>query len=355
MHTVEVLTTIEDVPAAEWDALATANPYAGHRWHRLAEAVMADYRPRYLLLRREGRLVAAAMGALESRLQNPALDARFGRLVRRSPFLLVTVPMTATAGLLVADGPDAQTDLQALLRELRALTRRERFRFCIIDHLPLRHPAVTAQRGYCRLAWLPDTALDLRWASFEEYLRDLPRKKRKEITRTQRRCERDGIVIKPVVATPEESRTLDRLVAELVRKHGGSRRFVPDLFVKAAAMLGADLTVLGAHRDGALVGCLALVRSGEQLDARWIGRDYDRTTDTAVYASLVTAAVQHAITAGVRRLHFGAAAYETKKHYGVAVEPRTRLFAARNPAATWLVSKLAHRFEPPGMPLEDTP
>lgn len=349
MHTVETLTTIDAVPAGEWDLLAGDHAFAQHRWLRLAEGLLAEHRPRYLLLRRQGRLVAAAVGALEHRLQNPRLDARFGALVRRSPFLHITVPMTATPGLLVEAGADPEPGLRALLQTIRAVVRRERYRFCILDHLPLDHPAFALQRGYCRLAWLPDTGLDVTWASFEDYLAGLPRKKRQEIKRTQRRAEREGIVVKPLTPAPEHSPALDRMVAEVVRRHGGTRQFQPDLFVKAAAALGDDLTVLAAHRHGQLVGCVALVRGGDMLDVRWIGRDYEHTADTAVYHALLTGCVQTAISAGARRLHFGAGAYESKKQFDVSLEERSRLFAARSRAVTWLMGRLGHHFEPPGL------
>lgn len=346
MRTVELVSTIDAVAPSEWDALAGDRPFAEHRWLRLAESVIADYRPRYLLIRKAGRLVAAAMGALENRLQNPALDTRFGWLVRRTPFFLVSVPLTSTCGLLAAD----EAELAGLLQDVRAVTRKQRFRFSIIDHLTLEHPALDAQRGYCQLAWLPDVHVDLRWTSFEEYLTDLPRKKRHEIRRTQRHSEREGIVVSPLEPTPSLAPTLDKLVANLVRRHGGTRRFQPDLFGRAAAVLGPDLTLLGAHLDGRLVGCVSLLRCGDVIDVRWIGRDYERSEGTFVYPALLTACVRTAIGTDAKRLHFGAAAYDTKKHYGVTLEPRTRLFSARAPGVTRLMDRLSHRFEPPGLP-----
>src|SRR4051794_26324976 len=163
-HTVEVHTTINDIDPAEWDSLCAGRTFVQHRWLRLAETVAADHHPRYLLVRREGRLVAAATGTLERHLQNATLQARLGWVVRRSPFLLVGVPITASDGLLVAD----QTDLGMLLRCVLSFVRRQRYPFCIVDHLPAAHPALAAQRGYQPLAWLPETRLDLTWATFED-------------------------------------------------------------------------------------------------------------------------------------------------------------------------------------------
>lgn len=358
---VELATSIDAVSAQEWDALSSPlsdakggpAPFAQHRWLRLAEAVLADYRPRYLLVRRAGRLTAAAVGALEHRLQNPVLDARYGWLVRRSPFLQVGIPMRGVPGLLVADGPDTDRELRELFRTLHAVTRRQRFLFSIVDHLPLGHQAVVGHTGYTELAWLPDTVLELGFTSFEDYLAAMPRKRRTEISRTRRRAEREGIAVAALTPTPENGPVLDRLVAEVVRRHGGTRQYAPGLFLTAAADLGEDLTVLGAHRHGELVACVSLLRCGDEFDVRWIGRDYAKTEGTAVYHALLTGCVGAAVAAGARRLHFGAAAYDSKRQFGVTLLPRTRLFASRYRAATWLIRALGHRFEPPGQPHQE--
>lgn len=334
MYAVDLLPSIEGVAPGEWDALAGDVPFAGHRWLRLTEAVLADHRPRYLLLRRDGRLVAAAVCSIERRLQNTALDARFGRLVRWRPFLHVALPLTATPGLLGAD----------LFGAIHALVRRERLLFCIVDHLP---PGGAVPPGFVQMAWLPDTRLDLRWTSFDDYLAWLPGKRRREIGRTQRRAVREGIVVLPLAP---DTPALDRLVADVTRRHGGTRHFRPGLFATAASALGGDFTLLGARQDGELAGCVALLRSGDDLAVRWIGRDYGRTAGTSVYHALLTACVRHAIVSGARRLSFGAAAYETKKQLGVDLEPRIRLFAARSAAVTRLMGRFSHRFDPPHLP-----
>ncbi|MGW2222519.1 peptidogalycan biosysnthesis protein [Nonomuraea sp. NPDC001684] len=205
MYSVEVAASIGEVGAGEWDALADGVPFVRHHWLALAERVLSGHRPRYLLVRKDGGLVAAAVCALEHRLHNPVLESRFGRLTRRWPFLQVQAPMTATSGLLGGEGPQRRV----LLRAVRSLVRRERLLFCVVDHLPY----AAGQPGYSRLGWLPETLLDLTWPSYEAYLDHLPRKRRAEIRRTQRRAAREGIEVRPLTAGPggEPDRLLDRL------------------------------------------------------------------------------------------------------------------------------------------------
>ncbi|GAA0966474.1 hypothetical protein GCM10009555_008450 [Acrocarpospora macrocephala] len=324
MYSTEVLDTITSVDPAEWDALGEVGDFTGHRWLRLAERVLAGHRPRYLLLRRRGRLVAAAACTLEQRLQNPALEARFGWVLRRTPYLHVGVPMMSKAGLLAQGG-----ELAALCRELRALTRRERAPFSVIDHLPVGHPAWSGLDGCHALAMAPETRMDVEWSSFEEYLGSLPRKRRQEVRRVARRSLGEGITVRPLAERGDPR--LDRLVGDVVQRHHGIHRFVPGLFEEAAAVLGDDLTVLAAYRHGELAGCVALLRDGDDLSAKWIGRDYGLTEGTSAYHALVAACVRTAIALGVRRVHFGASAYETKKQFGVCQEPRGGLLAMRSP------------------------
>ncbi|RSN12492.1 hypothetical protein DMB42_09730 [Nonomuraea sp. WAC 01424] len=340
MYSVDVLGSIGEVGAREWDALADGVPFVRHRWLGLAERVLAEHRPRYLLVRKDGGLVAAAVCALEHRLHNPVLESRFGRLTRRWPFLQVQAPMTATSGLLGGEGPQRRV----LLRAIRSLVRSERLLFCVVDHLPY----AAGQPGYCRLGWLPETLLDLTWPSFEAYLDHLPRKRRAELRRTQRRAEREGIEVRPLAGGAGAD--LDRMVAAVDRRHGPHVFYRPGLFPEAAGALGADLTVLAAHRNGTPAGCVALLRDGDELVARWIGRDYAATEGTAVYHALLTACVRAAVGSGARTLRLGGAAYETKKQFGVRLEPRSRLFAARSGFVTRLVGGLGHHLDPPQLP-----
>jgi len=57
MQTIEVHHTVADL-AGEWDELSGGVAFAGHRWLRLVEAVRPDLQPRYLVVRRGGRMIS---------------------------------------------------------------------------------------------------------------------------------------------------------------------------------------------------------------------------------------------------------------------------------------------------------
>jgi hypothetical protein len=326
--------TSADIDEQEWDVLAGDRAFAGHRWLRLIEAVRPDLQPRHRLVWRDGRLVAAAIGTVGHRLQSPRLDATAGMVLRKWPVLHVGNPVTSTDGLLAGD-----TDLGVLLHELQ----RGRYSFRLVDHLPPQHPMWQLGPGYQPLGWPPVAYLDVTVATFEQFLAELPRKKRQEIRRGQRHAESEGIVVKRLSVTDDEGPRLDELVANVLDRHQETYRYVPGLFGKAAAILGEDLIVLGTYRHGELVGCVGLLRDHGELTAKWIGRDYAQTDGTTAYHALVTELVRTAITVGARRLHLGASAQETKKQFGVEWESRGRLFASCSRAANWIVGKLRSR------------
>ncbi|MFN8487394.1 MAG: GNAT family N-acetyltransferase [Caldilineaceae bacterium] len=339
MQTVDVLYAIDEIDPQEWDAVCSNRAFVTHRWLRLAESVLAEYEPRYLLVRRQGRLVAAAIGTLEHQFRNPTLQAKAGWILRAFPCLRIAMPMMATSGLLVHS--DGGEELGALLEAIHAFVKRQRISFYTLDHLAVQHPvwALAPQRNYRQLAMLPETHLDIAWASYEDYLAALPRKKRKEIGRMERHAIDEGIVVQPIVPSPENSTVLDQLVGNLLHRYGETNRYAPNLFLRAATVLGDDLTILSAQRNGQLVGCTALLRSGNEVSAKWIGRDYARTAETAVYYAMVAGCVRQSIEMGAQRLHLGAAAYETKKQFGVGLEAQNEAFATRSQLLNWGLGK----------------
>jgi hypothetical protein len=337
-YTVEICRTAADIDPDEWNALCGGVAFAAHRWLRLVEAARPDLEPRYILVRRHGRVAAAAVGTIGHRLHNPRLEATLGAVLRRWPALHVGNPVTGTHGLLVAQAPDP--DPGPLLQAIQDCVERERFLLSLIDQLPPHHPVWAARHGQQRLPWLPVARLHLPVATFEQFLAGLPRKKRQEIRRGQRHSEREGITVQRLVPADDDGPHLDRLVANVLRRHDETFAFAPGLFLKARAVLGDDLIVLATYRHGHLVGCVALLRDNDELTAKWIGRDYERTDRSTAYHALVTQCVRTAIELGAGLLHLGAAAQETKHQFGVQWEARGRLLASRSRTANRWFGKL---------------
>lgn len=337
MYTLQATDSISAIDASEWDELAADVPFTQHRWLQLAEAVIAGIEPLYLVVRRDGRPVAAAAGVLERRTRNPVLNERIGWVLKRSPILRIGVPIVAASGLLVR----TPEDLPALLGAVERHARHLRVLFHTIDHLSEPDTPAVLRSGLRLMPMTPDARLRVEWPSFEEYVAALPRKKRAEVGRTLRRAADAGITVAPL-AVPEPA-ALYALVTNVLQRYGEPLRYDPELFSRAAELLGDDMTVMAAYRDGVPVACTTLLRCGDVVAARWMGRDYERTEGTMVYAALVAGWVRHTITVGARELRFGSTAMTTKKHFGVTVVERRQHFATRGPLLNWAADVVRRR------------
>jgi predicted N-acyltransferase len=193
-----------------------------------------------------------------------------------------------------------------------------------VDYLPGNDPSWAALdiRGYQRLSMPAETSLEIRWPSFHDYLAQLPSRKRKQIVRMQRRAQQEGILVERLQPSTTTAPRLAYLVDDVLNRHGERERYVPDLFLKAGAILGDDLVLLVAWQEDRIIGCAALLRSGAEITAKWLGLDYSRTRDTGTYHRLLLECVARAIDLGARRLRTGATAYETKQHFGVLAAER---------------------------------
>ncbi len=348
MYSVEVVDTVDSVDAADWDDLSAGTPFAQHRWLRLAELVIAAHEPQYLLLRRDGRLVAAAVGSLERHTGNPTVNARIGWILRRSPILRVGVPILAAPGVLVRATDRTDADLRALLDAVRRLARRRGVLFSTIDNISEADaPAVFATLP--RLVPMPaDTRLSLVEPSFDDHMRSLPRKKRAEVERVDRRAAEAGVTVRRADVAELPGATLDRMLDTVLDKYGQRLRYLPGMFGRAAELLGEDLTMVVAWRDGELVACATLLRCGDVVAARWMGRDYERTAGTSTYPAVIAGIVRHAFMTGARELRLGSSALDTKKHFGVTVVERGSQFATFGYVSNRAAAAVGRRAPLPG-------
>jgi predicted N-acyltransferase len=319
-----LLTSIEQVAPAEWDALCGERPFVNHPWLRFTESALLEHQPRYVLLRRGGHLEAAAVCAVEHRFANPLLQQRVGWVLRQLPCVRCAVPIASECGLVFRPGVDEARLAPALLAGIRRLAISERALFATVGHVPLRASTWQSLRaaGCTQLSQWQNTTLDIEWSSFGEYLATRPRDDRHEIRRMQRRAEREGITVDAQSVSLRELPSLWRLIGNVQRRHNADNLYADDLLERALAVLGTDVHVLVARQSNETIGCVVLVRSQAELVAKWLGLNYERTWNTATYFASLTASVDVAIRLGVRRLRLGATAYATKQQFGVVMEER---------------------------------
>ena len=321
---VEVVESIDQIRAAEWDTLCGKRPFIDHRWLRMVESVLSHHEARYVLLRRDGHLTASAVCGLERRFEHPALRRRASWVLNRFPYLRCSIPIALETGLIVGDG-----QVLELLAAVHRLARRERALLTAFGHLTPDNPVWPTLRGggYRQLSRWWSTALPVSWASFDDYLASRTTADRKEIGRLRRRAARDGISVEHGPLQPNDAPVLRGLIDNVLARHGAPDPYIRDFLQSASIILDGDLHVVQARRAGETVGCAVLVKSQGELLAKWAGMDYQKTHNSAAYHALLIDCINLAIELGVHRLRLGATAYSTKQQFGAVPEERLNVLA----------------------------
>jgi predicted N-acyltransferase len=341
---IRVVRRAADIDRAAWDSLAAGRSFTDHRWLVLAEAVGRHHEPAYVLAERAGQLIAAAALAFD-RHSRPDFAAR-GAAARwlgdaicpRFPALNCEMLVGFMPGLLVPDGADGSDAAHVLLQAIFGVAGKEHARSIRVQHLPPEHAAVPALEAarYRPIAHPPNAWLDIAWPTRAAYESSLSRKHRAEVRRIRHRAAESGLTVDVAPPNACEDPELRSLIAATVLRHARVDPWVPDLLPRARSVLGDDLTLLAARIGDRRVGCLAALRSGDELLLKWPG---GLAADGQVpfrYHALMVAAVDLAIATGVRRLWFGPTSYSIKRDLGAVLAPRNCYVAARGPLARWL-------------------
>jgi predicted N-acyltransferase len=336
MLSVEILDSVTGVNPSEWDELVEEDVLARHGWLRTVEESFIPYaRPRYVLIRDGGRLIAATschsseatdpvftpddlfFGRFKDRARNmglsllPALVCGFPSGVGRD--LLVSSSVSASLRTLVVGKLlDALEDIaseQGLSLFFRSVFGSE---VEVLNQLEL--------RGFNKTTFFPPCYLDIEWASFEEYIGHLkafskmPQNVRREI-RLNRNA---GINIEPIQdVRPHQTTLFDLADRHWFRYNQMPFPYRPDFFAKAQDNLGSDAVFYGAFRASDLIGFMLLLKGPHTAHALEIGIDHDASRKEATYFNLgYYAPIRDTIGTRIKRLYFGSGLPEIKIRRG---------------------------------------
>lgn len=334
---VKIVSSLREVEADRWDALAGDNALASHGWLLAAEeGGVENLEPRYVLVHQDGQLVAGAACYVcwpRNRIFNP--DFQMFRRFRRIPALFDISFLPAMICC-----PYRCFGKHLLLHSRLTGKRRAQFRQRLLDaveglarsqSLPLWFPHLAAaevesadllsRRGYHRTLEMPIAYIQIEWDSFAGYLaylqtfsKSMPGVVRHEMNRNRKA----GIVIERIAYPSLHRARLHELANQHYFRHNKKNVFyTQDFLPKLKEHLGDDLILYGAFRKDLLVGFSALQRRGSVAYLNSVGIDREATRRDFTYFNLVYyRPISDAIATGIRRIYFGTAMYGLKARRG---------------------------------------
>jgi predicted N-acyltransferase len=293
---ISVLSSISQVPAAEWDALFThepevATPFVRHAFLAALEesgsvTPATGWTPRHLVLRRDGRLVAAAPAYLKEGSEGDfSRDWEWAGAAARAgvsyyPKLVLGVPATPVTGrrVLVASGEPRGPALARLMEAAREMVRSEEagglhVLFATAEEALELEEAGLARRVDFQYHWRNQGD-----ATMAQFLARFPSKRRHAIRRELRAPAEQGIAIR-TVRGEELARDPGGWADDCYELHRNSTdqmawgmRWVNQAFYQLVLSRMADaVEVVEARRHGRLVGMAFNLATRTALYGRYWG------------------------------------------------------------------------------------
>jgi predicted N-acyltransferase len=321
-RSLELAGGVAQVPAAEWNALVgDESPFLEWEWlASLEEAgcvgAQQGWQPQPLLLRENGRLVAACPLYLKSHSEGEFVfdwgwaDAAARAGIAYYPKLLVGVPFTPVAGarFLCAPGADRGACVALLAAALRRICADHGFSGVHVNFCREDEAEQLQQAGYLLRIGVQYHWHNEGFGSFDDYLARLRSKRRNQVRRERRGVAEEGVTVEVLRgdAIPDAVfEPLYRCYRATVDAHVYGRRYLNRRFFSLLAeRFRGRLCLVVARRGEEVVGATLNVAKGDALYGRyWGGLEPIRYLhfDVCYYA-----AIQHCIEAGIQRFEPGA-------------------------------------------------
>jgi predicted N-acyltransferase len=379
---LEILTSIDDVPAAEWDALTGEDdPFLEHAFLAALEAsgsVGADAGclPRLVLVRDDGgRLMGAVPLYLKTNSYGEFIfdwawaDAAHRAGIRYYPKLVAAIPFTPATGnrlLLAPDagkGPSGDVVVGELLRGVRVVADDERassihFLFCTGAEKERLARDRYAPRLSMQFHW--ENRRDQPFDSFDDYLSIFRSRNRKQVRKERAAAAAHGLTFRTATGPDLDAgdwAALQRFYAANVARHHGIEYLQPAFFDIVRETLGHRLVATLAYRGRTPVAGTVNFEKGKHLYGRYWGclGEFEMLHFELCYYQLIERAIarrytrfeagaqgEHKLKRGLlpsfthsahwmRHPQLGAAIGEYVVAEAATVEERVRMYAAHSP------------------------
>jgi predicted N-acyltransferase len=188
---------------------------------------------------------------------------------------------------------------------------------------PEHEAAWNRSQGYDSFRILPMVQVDVsNLNSFEQYLRSLTKKRRKNLRHDQQTFSRRGGTIE-ILKSPIEADDIRQMYRLLLASSRRGWLTVPygDVLDNETAFATQSQTALVAKVGGAIVSFVSYVSDGPTLLQCHGGMDYQVSLEVKAYHNLLSASIEFAIDRGFERVSFGPLNNETKRRAGTSLLP----------------------------------
>jgi uncharacterized protein len=280
---IEIAPSLGVVPAAEWNALAGANPFTQHHFLQLLQetacaAPNTGWTPCHVLLREQGVLQGAVAAYLKTHSRGEfVFDQAWAKAYQQHgldyyPKLVVSVPFTPVAGpRLLASKPAHQA---LLIQALMALAQQAQ-----ASSIHVLFPAEQDLAALQEAGFMVREAVQFHWrnanyADMDAFLATMAQEKRKKFKQDRKKVQAAGITfswLEGDAIHPEMLQFFYRCYQNTYERHWGKPYLSLEFFLRWHQQAPDALMLVLAQRQGVPVACALNVRGADVLYGRYWG------------------------------------------------------------------------------------
>lgn len=328
---VVVYQGIDNVPQEAWNAVAASHPFSSWQWCKFNEVIRHPLTAYYLVaMTDDDRLVGGVQFSVNPREFIPTGN-HFARhiieaYVKKRPFIMSRAgAVSGFKGLYLPEDTSLHPEFISRITEIgRDIAHDHTGSFVIFSYLEDELDA-TGWNGAVRLSdyMAPSTRLLLQWETYDQYLRHLTKKRRKNIRRNTEAASELGITFECSSQVTDIDRA-EELIRNIHRYYDVQGNVIVRPILENAHLI-PDYVWLTAHHEGQLVGCEILTydkHSGVAAPLIY-GRDYEVDY---VYFAMYYREIQLAIEKYKAKVLIGdSEAYAAKRRIGFEKEQRNNI------------------------------
>lgn len=340
MPTLQIIDTIHQIDREEWDSVAGENIFESYGWLKTFEHnYIGDQKPRYFLLREEGRLIAVAACYItrpSERVFNSddTLLGRFKLYASKMGISFLPALICSPWGVFGAhfsfakhlDSNQAESAATELIQSIENFAYNHQLP--ILFHNVMDHEISLLrslnERRYSRAETFPVCYLDVEWSSFEDYLTSVKRISKgnaKMIRREINKNRSEGVVIQQLETADGFQEHLYDLVNRNYLNHNGKPfPYRKAYFKSLKENLGTDAVIYTATKKNKLIGVTVCFREKKSSYLSYIGVDHDSAGNDFTYFNLAYYhPIRDAILDRIERMYYGQALYSVKTRRGCKI------------------------------------
>ena len=335
---VKVFRSVYEIGKGAIDYLAD-DPFFTFGWLRTLETQRSfGIEPIYVAVYQDGVLEALAPCFLDLLdhffIDGPKIMPFMKRLLTlgqelgycQSHVLLCYSPFCLRSKILLKKDPQGKLILNLISKKMDDICKEKRILFSSFLFVSEFDELLTnnlTNLGYSRFEGTTTFSLDVQWATFEDYLKNLKPMNRHSIRREMRKCAENGVTIRET-DFKDLSEKMSDLVSNLISKYdkNSDNLFDPGFFIKLDQYARDKTKLFIAEKNDDIVGFSLCLRQRDALDVFMCGFNYEvqTRTDFTYFNLCYYAPIQWSIGAGIKKIYYRRKSERAKLYRGCKLE-----------------------------------